>query len=72
MPKYMFLKDVLFLQLVLLFLLGYSFHGKINIWMSEVFFVLYLLYLIALLGKLLGGLGAVFSEGQARKHVESH
>lgn len=44
MPWICFLKDVLFLQLILGFIIMFNVHGRIDVWMGLTFLVLYILY----------------------------
>lgn len=46
MPWVCFLKDVLFLQLVLAFIIVFNIHGRIDYWMGLLFFALYCLYVV--------------------------
>lgn len=46
MPPICFVKDVLFLELVLGFIILFNVHGRIDIWMGGMFMVLYVLYVV--------------------------
>jgi len=62
MPKVTFLKDVLFLQLVLGMLVLYNLHGRINIWMGAVFILIYAIYVIV---------SVSLTSGQTQPHSNS-
>jgi len=49
MPWTSFLKDVLFVQLILGFIILFNIHGRIDAWMGLSFLALYVLYVVATL-----------------------
>jgi len=49
MPWVSFLKDVLFVQLILGFIILFNIYGRINVWMGLSFLGLYVLYVVATL-----------------------